>query len=161
MREGFDFSVEYDVTKRTWYGKKVTEHKKESFHVEEPTLGTLDRMSGVMMEMEAYEDFDKEVDFRKATELASKYTRKMCKVISLAVIGSDYVKMVEKKGVKRRIVDETRIEELVEVFMHCMKPSDLKAVTMYVLAFRNLQDFLASTALMSANRTSRPDVVES
>lgn len=159
-RKGFDFTCEYDITKRNWLGKKKVEHKVEHFYIEEPTLGTLDRMSNAMMEIESVVDFDKEDSLKRATEMAARYTRTVCRVIAYAVIGSEYIRMIKKDGHVCSVVAEERVNELVEVFLHCLKPSDMTEIVMYVMAVRNMQDFITSTMLMSAGRTSRPDMVE-
>lgn len=162
VRNGFNFYLEYDITTRNWFGKKKKEHRKEQFHIEEPTLGTLDRMSNAIISIEDVKEFDSKVgiDMKVANEMAAKYTRAICRVIAYAVAGSDYAKMKMHKGRRTESVDEEYIDELVDIFMHCMKPSDMKEIMMYVLAIRNMQDFMISTMLMSAGRTSHPDMVD-
>lgn len=160
IQNGFDFNCEYDITKKTWYGKKRTEHRIERFHIAEPTLGTLDRISEEFVSISDILDFDQSCDINEAKNLVVKYARTACRAIAIAVVGNDWHRLIEKHGIIYASVINKRIDELTEVFLHCIKPSELKDIMMYIMATMNLGDFLASIMLMSAQRTTRPNMVE-
>lgn len=161
VKNGFSFSVEYDIERRNWYGRKVREHKVESFHIEEPTLGTLDRMCREFVKMaEVDQSKVKGSDMADVYKWAADYSRSACRAIAYGVIGREYGAVVSSDGFKSVDGLERRVDELADLFLATMKPNDLKTATMYVLASMNIGDFLASIVLMSGQRTSKPDTVE-
>ena len=154
-KEGFSFKVEYDVTKHTIFGAKKR-HVSKEYNIEEPTLGTLDRMTKEWLKMDIQEGGD---SMNTAKVAASQHALRMCRVVAIAVVGSEYGKNVSKYGWGARKSEEKRIDELAEIFAKCIRPSDLKKISYFILASANLVDFFAAITMMRAQRTTKPSVV--
>lgn len=164
VQQGFSFSCEYDITTKRgpWgiFGKK-TEHKLEKYTIEEPTLGTLDRLSQefIMLDTEAPEL--KGLDLiAKSKVLAAKYSYNVCRIIAIAVLGRKASRLSAYNGGVEQSIIEEKINALAGIFMHCVKPSDLVVIMDKILAISNLVDFISSIMLMSVSRTSKPNMVE-
>lgn len=133
-----------------------------TFTIEEPTLGTLDRLSSEWLEMaidEAKLKSDNSVN--QAHLITHKHALRCAKVIALAVLGSDYlVPKVSKGGVVRYTEDKERLDDLTQLFARSIKPSELYQLYLLINMMCNLGDFMNSIRLMSANRTTSPTRIE-
>lgn len=103
------------------------------FVVEEPTLGTLDRLSSEWVEMAIDEEALKGEDgMRQARIMAKSQAIRCARVIAIAVLGSDYLIPKPSKGREVRYVkDSAKLEELTDLFARRIKPSEL--YQLYVL----------------------------
>lgn len=169
--EGIKFYIEEETIepKTISYGlfgllkKKTTEvvKKRYDFKIEEPTLGTLDRMSREWIELAIEDESMQGMELiDKAKIFASRDAKRCAKIIAIAVMGSSY--MVPKYSHRTTIyeTDEKRCEELTELFLRTIKPSRLGEIMSYIVLTSNLGDFLNSIRLMCANRTTKPIRVE-
>lgn len=153
-RDGYIFAVEYDELRKTIFGKKVVHHADE-YRIEEPTLGMLDRMSKEWVNIKIG---GSEGVIDEAKLSVADNAMRMCRIIAIAVIGSNGKNMIRcGAGEIRR--QEKEIERLSGIFAACVKPSQLKDIAYYILAASNLADFMTATTLMRAERTTRPSGV--
>ncbi|ERJ86136.1 hypothetical protein HMPREF1988_00195 [Porphyromonas gingivalis F0185] len=167
INRGVSFEVQ-DVEvqrKRYFFGllkKKTLTPVTRKFTIEEPTLGTLDRLSAEWVEMAIDEEALRgENGMLQARIMTKKHAQRCAKVIALAVLGSDYlVPKLGVRGVIRYEYNTARLEELTGLFARQIKPSELYQIYVLITAMCNLGDFLNSIRLMSADRTSAPDRIE-
>ena len=157
--------VEAMVTKRSFFGlfkKRELVKVTKKFKIEEPTLGTLDRLSREWIELAIDEESLKGKDgMKNARSLAANNALRCAKVIAIAVIGSEYkIPVTDKNGVVRMREDVKRLNELTSLFARTIKPSRLYQIYILIQTMCNLGDFLNSIRLMSADRTTMPIRIE-
>ena len=157
--------VEAMVTKRSFFGlfkKRELVKVTKKFKIEEPTLGTLDRLSREWVELAIDEESLKGKDgMKNARSLAANNALRCAKVIAIAVIGSEYkIPVTDKNGVVRMREDVKRLNELTSLFTRRIKPSRLYQIYILIQTMCNLGDFLNSIRLMSADRTTMPIRIE-
>lgn len=142
--------------------KRVPIKVKRKFKIEEPTLGTLDRLSVEWIEFDVDETKLKSDDgMQRARTLAANHSIRCAKVIALAVLGSDYlIPKYTRNGVVRYVEDIERLDELTALFARAIKPSRLYQLYVLINAMCNLGDFTNSIRLMSADRTTMPIRIE-
>ena len=151
--------------KRRFFGlikKRVVVEVKRQFKIEEPTLGTLDRLSAEWIEFAIDEAALQSDDgMQKARTLAHSHSMRCAKVVALAVLGADYlIPTPGKGGVVRYVEDTKELEYLTSLFARQIKPSKLYQLYVLINAMCNLGDFLNSIRLMSADRTTMPIRIE-
>ncbi|ERI85113.1 hypothetical protein HMPREF1981_02000 [Bacteroides pyogenes F0041] len=164
---GVSFEVQdVEVRHKTYlwglFKKKVLVPITRNFVIEEPTLGTLDRLSSEWVEMAIDEEAIKSTDgMLQARIMTKKHALRCAKVIALAVLGSDYlIPKAGNGGIVRYEEDTKRLEELARLFARQIKPSELYQLYVLINAMCNLGDFLNSIRLMSADRTTIPIRIE-
>ena len=142
--------------------KKTLVPITRKFVIEEPTLGTLDRLSAEWIEFAFDEEEIKADDgMVKARTMANKHALRCAKVIAIAVLGSDcLMPKIGKGGVIKYTEDTERLAELSSLFARAIKPSELYQLYVLINAMCNLGDFLNSIRLMSADRTTKPIRIE-
>lgn len=164
---GVSFEVQdVEVRHKTYlwglFKKKVLVPITRNFVIEEPTLGTLDRLSSEWVEMAIDEEAIKGADgMLQARIMTKKHALRCAKVIALAVLGSDYlIAKAGNGGIVRYEEDTKRLEELTRLFARQIKPSELYQLYVLINTMCNLGDFLNSIRLMSADRTTMPIRIE-
>lgn len=157
-----DTEVQYETFLRGLLKRKVLVPITRTFTIEEPTLGTLDRLSSEWLEMAVDEESLKgEEALLQAKKMAKRHSLRCAKVIALAVLGSDYlIPKAGNGGIVRYEEDTKRLEELTRLFARQIKPSELYRLCVLINAMCNLGDFLNSIRLMSADRTTLPLRIE-
>lgn len=155
--------VEFQVEERFFglWKKRVPIKTKRTFKIEEPTLGTLDRLSAEWIEFDIDETQLKSKDgMQHARTMANLHTRRCAKIVAIAVIGSDYLIPKSVHGGVRFVEDVGRLNELTDLFARTVKPSKLYQLYILISTMSNLGDFLNSIRLMSADRTTMPIRIE-
>ena len=167
VNKGIGFEVQdFDVeTKPVFFGlfkKRVLVPVVRKFKIDEPTLGTLDRLSREWIEFAIDEERLKSDDgMKEARSMASRHSIRCAKVIAIAVLGEDYlVPEAGRNGKVKFVEDVERLEELTKLFARSIKPSKLNQLYTLVNLMCNLGDFLNSIRLMSTDRTSMPIRIE-
>lgn len=157
-----DVEVQYKTYLWGLFKKKVLVPITRKFKIEEPTLGTLDRLSSEWVEMAIDEEAIKGDDgMLQARKMTRNHALRCAKVIAIAVLGSDYlIPKACKGGVVRYKPDTARLEELTDLFARQIKPSELYQLYVLISTMCNLGDFLNSIRLMSADRTTMPIRIE-
>lgn len=157
-----DVEVQYKPYLWGLFKKKVLVPITRNFVIEEPTLGTLDRLSSEWIEMAIDEEAVKGDDgMLQARKMTKRHALRCAKIIALAVLGSDYlIPKVGNGGIVRYEEDTKRLEELTRLFARQIKPSELYQLCVLINAMCNLGDFLNSIRLMSADRTTIPIRIE-
>jgi autonomous glycyl radical cofactor GrcA len=167
INKGIPFEIE-DIEfeeKRTFFGlikRHVPVKVKRKFKIEEPTLGTLDRLSAEWIEFEMDEAMMKSGDgMQRARTLVGKHSMRCARIIALAVLGSDYlIPKCTPNGTVRYVADTPKLEELTDLFARTIKPSQLYQLSMLINAICNLGDFVNSIRFMCAHRTTMPVRIE-
>lgn len=165
--KGVTFEVEdvrFRVEKR-FFGllkKRIPETYKRKFSIQEPTLGTLDRLSREWVEFEFDNERLKSAEGMKAARtMAAKHAMRCAKVVALAVLGSDLlIAKPGKHGVVRYVEDTEALKELTNLFARTIKPSLLHRLVVLIGAMCNLGDFCNSIRLMQTERTTTPIRIE-
>lgn len=162
---GYTFTIEVHVPKRKSLLGFINRHyilkEERTFRIEEPTLGTLDRLSAEWVQLAIDEERMKSSDSMSyAKEMTAKHCRRCAKIVALAVIGSEYEIPFVSGGVLRYKRDSKRLEELTELFLRSIKPSSLYKLVVMISTMANLGDFVNSIRLMSIQRTSTPNLIE-
>lgn len=167
INKGVSFSVEdtrvvYKPFLCGLFKKKTLVRQTLTFVIEEPTLGTLDRLSAQWVEMAVDLEALKEKDaLAQAKQMVHKHALRCARVVALAVLGSDYlVARAGRAGVVKYVPDEKRLEELTSLFARELKPSELAGLCLLIDAMCNFGDFINSIRLMSSGRTTTPIRVE-
>ena len=157
-----DVEVQYKSYLCGLFKKKILVPITRNFVIEEPTLGTLDRLSSEWIEMAIDEETIKGEDgMLQARKMTKKHALRCARVIALAVLGSDYlIPKAGNGGIVRYEEDTKRLEELTRLFARQIKPSELHQLYVLINAMCNLGDFLNSIRLMSADRTTIPIRIE-
>lgn len=157
-----DIEVQYKSYLWGLFKKKILVPITRNFVIEEPTLGTLDRLSSEWIEMVIDEETIKGEDgMLQARKMTKKHALRCARVIALAVLGSDYlIPKAGNGGIVRYEEDTKRLEELTKLFARQIKPSELYQLYVLINAMCNLGDFLNSIRLMSADRTTIPIRIE-
>ena len=132
--------------------------ERRTFRIEEPTLGTLDRLSAEWVELAIDEERLKGTEgIAEARMMAARHARRMARIVALAALGSDYLKPRPGAGATVRYEDDSRaLADLSALFLRTIKPSELFRLAMTINAMCNLGDFIHSIRLMSAARTTVP-----
>ncbi len=164
---GVSFEVQdVEIRHKTYlwglFKKKVLVPITRNFVIEEPTLGTLDRLSSEWVEMAIDEEAIKGDDgMLHARKMTKRHALRCARVIALAVLGSDYlIAKAGNGGIVRYEEDTKRLEDLTKLFARKIKPSELYQLYVLINAMCNLGDFLNSIRLMSADRTTIPIRIE-
>jgi hypothetical protein len=167
INKGVQFEVvdiEFEVKKR-FFGlikKRIPVKVCKQFKINELTAGTLDRISAECIEIAIDEEKLKGNDgLQTAKILAHKHSLRCCKIIALAVLGSDYlIPKYVRNDVIRYDEDLEQLEYLTALFARTIKPSNLYQLTVLINAMCNLGDFLNSIRLMSSDRSTMPIRIE-
>lgn len=164
--EGIEFSID-DVEverKPILFGllrKRVPKKIRRSFTIQEPTLGTLDRLSAEWVELAIDDEAMQEGDIRiKSKALAGMHTKRCAKIVAIAVIGNDYLVPKVRGGGIIYKEDKKELARLTDLFLRSVKPSDLYKIAYAIEIKCNLVDFMSSIRLMSSDRTAMPNRVE-
>lgn len=167
INKGYTFEVEDTEFRieKYFYGllkKRVPVKVKRQFRIQEPTLGTLDRLSAEWIKIAIDEEKLKGSDGLKvAKSLANRHARRCASVVALSVLGSDYLIPKQSAGnAVRYMEDIARLSELTDLFARTIKPSRLYELTLLINTISNFGDFLNSIRLMQSERTTAPDLVE-
>lgn len=165
IRKGQKFAVRYTITKKEkrllgLRSRTVEEEHAEAFELKEPTLAVLDRLSAHWLEMtldeKALESGGAET-LAEAKRATADNTKRMARVIAIAVLGEDYhIKTVER-GTGRIIYsnDDKELDRLTDLFFHTIKPSELVILCQRITNIANLGDFIGSMRYMSGARTTQ------
>jgi len=165
---GRGMAIEVDVPIRVkpkgflgLFRKGTKKVERMRFVVHEPTLSTLDRLSAEQIELRIDEQqMRTEEGVSEAKRMAKQHSRRMARIVAIAVLGQDYV-IAEQQGARVKYTyDDRRLNELTDLFFHNVRPSVLFDYVMLISTMSNLGDFTNSIRLMSAARTTMPILVE-
>jgi hypothetical protein len=167
VNRGVPFEVrDFDVVKKPvlfgLFKKKVLVPVVRKFKVDEPTLGTLDRLSREWIEFAIDEaKLQSDDGMKEARTMAGNHALRCAKIVAIAVLGEDYLVPVPgRNGVVKYVEDVKRLDELTALFARSIKPSKLYQLYTLINVMCNLGDFLNSIRLMSSDRTSMPIRIE-
>lgn len=167
IQKGISFEVEDDVvvTERKFFGlirRKKLQKVKRTFVINEPTLGTLDRISAISVQMVIDEEKlkDEKDSLYVSRKLVLQHAENSARIIALMVLNEKALIPTVQNGCVRYDLDEASINELTSLFLRTIKPSKLKSLTDAATVVSNLPDFMNSIRLMSTNRTCMPNLIE-
>ena len=171
INKGITFEItdtEFEVKKRFGlFKKRVPVKVKKQFKIEEPMLGTLDRLSAEWVEIAIDEaQLKSDEGMQQARTLVHKHALRCAKIIAIAVLGSDYLKPHPNPPHKggncsvRYVEDTERLGELTDLFARTIKPSNLYQLCVLINAMCNLGDFVNSIRLMLSDRSAMPIRIE-
>ena len=159
--EGFSFEVkETEIrSRKKWFGLKKEYFPVEvvtKFKIEEPTLGTLDRLSAEWVQFAIDEiSLKSKHGLQAAKTLTHQNALRFAKVVAIAVVGSSYLKpQADKFGTLHYVEDTERLAYLTQLFARTIKPSQLYQLCVAINTMSNLGDFCNSIRLMCAERTT-------
>lgn len=166
LNKGIEFEVE-DVqfeTRKRLFGlirKRFPVKIKRKFKIRELTLGTLDRLSAEWIEFEIDEKKMKSDDgMQVAKSLVHNHSKRCARIIALAVLDSDYLIPVKSNGFVRYKENVKELDNLTDLFLRTIKPSELFRLTTLINLMSNFGDFTNSIRLMLSARTTMPDRIE-
>lgn len=141
--------------------KRIPKTDMLKFVVHEPTLSTLDRISAEQIELRIDENImSTEAGVPQAKKMAHEHGRRLARIVAIAVTGTDCLKSIQEGAHVKYVYDDSKIEELTELFFQNIKPSKLINLAIMVNTVSNLGDFTNSIRLMSATRTTMPIRIE-
>lgn len=158
LDRGVKFEVTEIVTQRRGLFRRQRVPVRRSFVIKEPTLAVMDRMSLEWTQIKIDEGALTKGDnntLQEARKVVTEQSHRMAVIVALAVLGEDYF-TIDTRG--HRGTDEKELQRLASLFMHTIKPSKLAELSTIITNCSNLSDFIASTRLMSANRTTDPRI---
>jgi hypothetical protein len=163
VKRGVKFDVTSKIRKkdkglnRIFRKSKIVE-ETVFYMIKEPTLSVLDRMSDIWLDMDVNEELMKDESVLiEAKRIVKENTRRMARIVAIAVLGEDYhITEVSKSGKIKRLNDDKELNRLTDIFFHSIKPSKLVTLSTAIINMSNLGDFLASMRLMSGARTTQP-----
>lgn len=160
INEGVAFTVTYyeRLYKKGWWqwlkrkfrrnaNSYTSVEKQQTFIVKEPTAFTLDRLSAEYIELVLDETKIKEAPRQEARLLFTKHSRRMARIVAIAVLGNDWE-------------DKHQLSQLTEFFSRWLKNSQLWELVQAIDLTNNLADFINSMRLMSSARTTMPTRIE-
>lgn len=163
INKGITFDVEVDkcVFRGRIFKRRKVVKEKHQFKVEEPTLGTLDRLSAEWIELAIDEAAIKAEGMPKVRAMVNLHALRCARVIAIAVLGSDYlIPVATRSGSIKYVEDNKELDRLTALFAQHIKPSQLYQLYVLIGAMCNLGDFVNSIRLMCADRTTMPIRVE-
>lgn len=142
--------------------KRIPVKVKRKFRIEEPTLGTLDRLSAEWIEFSIEESkMSGDDKMKKTKSLVANNTYRLARIVAIAVIGSDYLMpKYTSSNVVRYVENTHELRRLTNLFLRTIKPSKLHQLAVLIDLMCNFGDFMNSIRLMSADRTAMPIRVE-
>ena len=166
--KGIEFAVddvEFTVDKKLFglVRKRNPMNIRRTFLIEEPTLGTLDRLSAEWIEVAIDDEAMRgNKSSQAAKSMVEKHAVRCARIVAIAVLGGDYlVPKYAAGGMVRYTEDKKKLAELTELFLRAIKPSQLYRLTLMIDVMCNLGDFMNSIRLMSSDRTAMPIRIES
>lgn len=158
---GVSFTITRRIRRKKAFPKigYQVETISEKYEIQEPTLSTLDRLSAIWIDMDIPEQelLKGGADtIRTAKNLANINARRMARIIAVAVLGEDYFIPCQRYGRTAYKGNDKALDDLTEIFLHSLRPSELVSLAQTVTAVSNLGDFIASMRLMSGARTTQP-----
>ena len=165
IKQGIKFSVTHKFHRRKkgvkgFFQRPEEVSIKENFEIQEPTLSVLDRLSAIWVEMGLDEERLMQggtASIAEAISTAKDNTKRMARVIAIAVLGEDYhVTEIGMGGRIKKYNDDKELDRLTNLFFHTIKPSKLVRLSEAVTSVSNLGDFINSMRLMSGARTTQP-----
>lgn len=161
IRNGVSFTITRRIRRKKAFPKigYQVETISEKYEIQEPTLSTLDRLSAIWIDMDIPEQklLKGGADtIRTAKNLANINARRMARIIAVAVLGEDYFIPCQRYGRTAYKGNDKALDDLTEIFLHSLRPSELVSLAQTVTAVSNLGDFIASMRLMSGARTTQP-----
>lgn len=162
---GVSFEVEQKYYKRKpgFFGifqKRINVTETVKYTIKEPTLAVLDHISSQQVELSIEEKNIDSYGTNEAKRLAAKHSKRMARIIAIAVLGEDYFMQVQKGNSFKYVTDDKALERLENIFLMNVKPSKLLQLTLLISTMENLGDFTNSIRLMSASRTMMPIRIE-
>jgi hypothetical protein len=137
----------------------TTGKRKKTFEIQEPTLGVLDRISRISLDMVINEDeFSGESSevLTNARKLVTENAKRQASMVAIAVTGeSCYTDIPVLKQVLKWFY-RIRVRKLTDLFLHTVTPSKLAGLAEAITNISNLGDFLHSMRLLSGARTTQP-----
>lgn len=164
IQNGVRFSVSRKVYRRApgplgFLLPRRAETVTETFVIQEPTLNTLDRLTEISIQMEVPEAELSEggqKTLAAAKRTANQNTRRMARIIAIAVLGEDYYYTIQdRNGRIREKRDDKTLDRLTDLFAHTIKPSVLVELAKTVTSVSNLGDFIGSMRYMSGAKTTQ------
>ena len=130
--------------------KRIRKEEELTFEIKEATLATMDRVSAEGIQMVIDDNAFGFVGLFNKT-----------KYVALAVLGEDFTPAIQMPGGRVKYVEDTaRLDELTKLFAHAIKPSDLFKLCVTINAIENLPDFTNCIRLVSASRTTIPNLIQ-
>ena len=127
----------------------------KTFVIQQPTLGVLDRISDITLDMAINEDEINQGDesnaIYNARKLVKKNAKRCAKVVAIMVLGELY--NTEKWW--KKLIYLHRLRKLTDFFFHTLTPSKLVGLAIAVTNTSNFADFCASMRLLSGARTTQ------
>jgi hypothetical protein len=166
IEKGVNFEVDqvsYRKLKGFWgfFKSRAKVNEKVKYTIYEPTLSTLDRLAAEQLELNINENVLSSDDaLGEAKRMSSQQTKRMSRILAIAVLGQEYVKPIHIGPYFKYVYDEKKLNRLTEIFFTNIKPSKLLQLTVLINSISNLSDFINSIRLMSAVRTTMPDLIE-
>ena len=163
---GISFDVKRTVYKKRpgllgRFRKRVPVPEVVTYWIKEPTLSTLDRMSALQVDLNINEEaMRSDQALHEARHLTGEHSRRLARIVAIAVMGQDYVQIRQEGGRPVYTNDDAGLEEISGVLFHGLAPSQLAELVVYINTISNLGDFCNSIRLMSAVRTTMPLRVE-
>lgn len=144
-----------------WLKKRKKHVERLTYKIQEPTLAVLDLIAAEQIDLHIDEIImSSETGLQEARKIAKQHTKRLAKIVALAVLGEDYIRVTQVGARFKYDYDDKRLEELTNIFFSHIKPSRLFGLVSAINAISNLGDFMNSIRLMSANRTTMPILIE-
>jgi hypothetical protein len=162
---GVSFEVEQTYFKRRpglfgIFQKRIKVSETVKYTIKEPTLAVLDHISAQQVELGIDEKNVESYGTNEAKKLAAKHSKRMARILAIAVLGEDYFMQVQKGNSFKYVTDDKALERLENIFLMNVKPSKLIQLSLLISTMENLGDFMNSIRLMSASRTMMPIRIE-
>lgn len=141
-----DRGVKFTVARKSIFSKMLLK-KERTFIIKQPFLGTLDYLSAEYLKLEYNEEKLQENPLVEV-KLAARRSAKICaRIAAIAILNDSF-----------RIRFYTRF--LAKYLLWRLTPERLDNLSKLILQMSNYQDFISSIRLMSANRTTAPNLME-
>lgn len=164
--KGLCFEIERTVLEKQkglkgLLGKRIPRIETLKYRIQEPTLSTLDRLSREQIELSIDENIMRSDEgLTEAKILTLKNCRRMARIVAIAVMGEDYLRQVKVRESIRYEARDKDLDNLTDLFFVNIKPSKLMQMVVLINTMGNYGDFCNSIRLMSAIRTTMPNLIE-
>ena len=133
--------------------------RKKTFKIYELTLGVLDRISDISLDMVINDNELKGENsevIMNAKQLVKDNAKRQAAIIAIAVLGESYYTNIPVLKQILAFFYHIRMRKLTDLFLHTVTPSKLAKLAIAITNISNLGDFLISMRLLSGARTTQP-----
>lgn len=155
LDNGFQITIKTKAERRKFFFWRKKEFICKILDFKEPTLAVLDLVTEKFLNLNIFDTKKEEpahVHIRNANKTVKENAEKMAEIIAIFALGEDCFLY----NGTRYLYQKKEVEKLKNIIFHTLQPHELENIISQLTALSNLPDFMVSTRLTGANRTTAP-----